>query len=131
MKDRKRILINYRIEQAKQAIKDTQILLNEGGSPASIINRAYYAMFYAVLALLVKIGMGTSKHSGAIALFDQHFVKKGIFPKDMSYALHKGFDIRQMSDYRELVKISNEDVREIFQKAKDFVRKVREYLSIK
>jgi len=36
-----------------------------------------------------------------------------------------------MSDYRELVKISNEDVREIFQKAKDFVKKVREYLSIK
>jgi len=64
MKDRKRILINYRIEQAGRAIKDTQILLNEGGSPASIINRAYYAMFYAVLALLVKIGMGTSKHSG-------------------------------------------------------------------
>lgn len=129
MKNRKRILSNYRIEQAERAIKDTEILLNEGGSPGSIINRAYYAMFYAVLALLVKIEIGTSKHRGAIALFDQHFVKKGIFPKDMSYALHKGFDIRQMSDYRELVKISNEDVREIFQKAKDFVKKVREYLS--
>lgn len=47
----------------------------------------------------------------------------------MSYALHKGFDMRQMSDYRELVKISNEEAREIFRKAKDFVRKVREYLS--
>ncbi|MCK4419442.1 HEPN domain-containing protein [Candidatus Aerophobetes bacterium] len=129
MKNRKRILSNYRIEQAERAIKDTEILLNEGGSPGSIINRAYYAMFYAVLALLVKIEIGTSKHRGAIALFDQHFVKEGIFPKDMSYALHKGFDIRQMSDYRELVKISNEDVREIFQKAKDFVKKVREYLS--
>ena len=55
MKDRKRILINYRIEQAEEAIKDTEILLNEGGSPGSIINRAYYAMFYAVLSLLVKI----------------------------------------------------------------------------
>lgn len=129
MKDRKRILINYRIEQAEEAIKDTEILLNEGGSPGSIINRAYYAMFYAVLALLVRIEKGTSKHGGAIALFDQHFVKKGIFSKDMSYALHKGFDMRQMSDYRELVKISNEDVREIFQKAKDFVGKIREYLS--
>ena len=129
MKDRKRILINYRIEQAEEAIKDTEILLNEGGSPGSIINRAYYAMFYAVLSLLVKIEMGTSKHTGAIALFDQHFVKEGIFSKDMSYALHKGFDMRQMSNYRELVRISNEDVREIFQKAKDFVRKVREYLS--
>ena len=129
MKDRKRILINYRIEQAEQAIKDTEILLSEGGSPGSIINRAYYAMFYAVLALLVKVEKGTSKHSGAIALFDQHFVKEGIFPKNMSYALHKGFDMRQMSDYRELVKVNNEDAEEMLQKAREFVTEVREYLS--
>jgi len=49
MNERKRILINYRIEQAEQSIKDAEILLKEGGSPGSIINRAYYAMFYMVL----------------------------------------------------------------------------------
>lgn len=129
MKDRKRILINYRTEQAEQAIKDTEILLSKGGSPGSIINRAYYAMFYAVLALLVKVDKGTSKHSGAIALFDQHFVKEGIFSKDMSYTLHKSFDIRQMSDYRELVKIDNEEAEEMLQKAREFVAEVIEYLS--
>lgn len=129
MKDRKRILINYRMEQAEQAIKDTEILLSEGGSPGSIINIAYYAMFYAVLALLVKVDKGTSKHSGAIALFDQHFVKEGIFPKDMSYTLHKSFDMRQMSDYRELVKIDNEEAEEMLQKAREFVAEVIEYLS--
>lgn len=81
--------------------------------------------------LLVKVDKGTSKHSGAIALFDQHFVKEGIFPKDMSYTLHKSFDMRQMSDYRELVKINNEDAEEMFQKAGEFVTEVREYLSRK
>jgi len=30
MKDRKRIFINYRMEQAEQAIKDTKILLSKG-----------------------------------------------------------------------------------------------------
>ena len=129
MNERKRILINYRIEQAEQSIKDAEILLKEGGSPGSIINRAYYAMFYMVLALLAKIGIGTSKHSGAIALFDQHFVKEEIFPKDMSYALHKAFDMRQTSDYRELVSINDEDAKEIFQKAKEFVGRVKENLS--
>lgn len=129
MKDRKRILINYRMEQAEQAIKDTEILLSEGGSPGSIINIAYYAMFYAVLALLVKVDKGTSKHSGAIALFDQHFVKEGIFPKDTSYTLHKSFDMRQMLDYRELVKINNEEAEEMLQKAREFVAEVIEYLS--
>ncbi len=34
-------------------------------------------MFYAVLALLVPGKKETSKHSGAIALFDRDFVKQG------------------------------------------------------
>lgn len=51
------------------------------------MNRLYYAMFYAVLALLQEKEMGTSKHSGAIALFDREYVKTGLFPKEMSKAL--------------------------------------------
>ena len=47
----------------------------------------------------------------------------------MSYVLHKGFDMRQMSDYRELAKVNNEDAEEMFQKAREFVTEVREYLS--
>jgi uncharacterized protein (UPF0332 family) len=38
------------------------------------VSRAYYAMFYAALALLTSLGKGASKHSGALALFDQLFV---------------------------------------------------------
>ena len=49
----------------------------------------------------------------------------------MSYALHKSFDMRQMSDYRELAKINNEDAEEMLQKAREFVTEVREYLSRK
>lgn len=49
----------------------------------------------------------------------------------MSYVLHKSFDMRQMSDYRELVKVNNEDAEEMLQKAREFVTEVREYLSRK
>lgn len=41
----------------------------------------------------------TSKHSGAIALFNKDFVKQGIFKKDYSRWLHDAFDLRQRSDY--------------------------------
>jgi uncharacterized protein (UPF0332 family) len=34
-------------------------------------------MFYAVLALLQKVGKVPRKHSGAISLFDTEFVRKG------------------------------------------------------
>lgn len=45
-------LIKYRLEQAQTAIDDAKFLLEGQRSPQSIANRAYYAMFYAALALL-------------------------------------------------------------------------------
>lgn len=116
LNEKKKVLINYRIEQAEQAIEDAVILINKSGSPRSVINRAYYGMFYAVLALLVKIEKGTSKHSGAIGLFDAEFVRKRIFPKEMSQSLHKAFNLRQMSDYRELAEVSVEEQEMCFRK---------------
>ncbi|NJN63373.1 MAG: hypothetical protein HC795_19310 [Coleofasciculaceae cyanobacterium RL_1_1] len=38
-------------------------------------------MFYALLGLLATKGLGTSKHSGVISLFDREFVRTGIFPR--------------------------------------------------
>lgn len=79
----KRALIAYRLEQAKEALDDARKLAEHQGSPRSIVNRSYYAMFYVVLALLLVIDRGSSKHSGAIYLFDVHFVKTGLFPKEL------------------------------------------------
>ena len=76
-------LIKYRLEQAQTAIDDAKFLLDVNRSPQSIVNRAYYAMFYSALALLQKIGEVPSKHSGVISLFDTEFVIKKIFPKEL------------------------------------------------
>jgi uncharacterized protein (UPF0332 family) len=44
-------LLRYRIEQAHETLREAEILLNESALRGTI-NRAYYAMFYALLALL-------------------------------------------------------------------------------
>jgi uncharacterized protein (UPF0332 family) len=46
------------------------------------VNRAYYAMFYAVLALLQRIGRVPSRHAGVISLFDTEFVLKAAIPAE-------------------------------------------------
>lgn len=74
-------LVAYRLKEAHEVLLDAQKLLRDHGSPRSVVNRAYYAMFYAVLALLATIGIGSAKHSGVIALFDLHFVKTGVYGK--------------------------------------------------
>lgn len=107
------ILIKYRLKQAQTALDDARYLLEGNRSPQSIVNRAFYAMFYAAIALLQKIGKIPSKHSGIISLFDTEFVLKGIFPKKLSKDFHKAFELRQLSDYKTLEPISKEKAEEI------------------
>ena len=123
-------LIAYRFERAKETLQDAHLLFDQGGSLGSVINRSYYAMFYGVLALLTTIGKGSSKHSGVISLFDQYFVKGGKFPKSMSKALHKAFDLRQIGDYRELLELDQEQAEEVLHSADRFVEAVEAHLSI-
>jgi hypothetical protein len=47
-------LLKYRIKQAEETLADAEAM-NEGGlSTRSIVNRAYYSMFYALLGLFLK-----------------------------------------------------------------------------
>jgi len=87
-------LIRYRIQQAQQALQEADLLYH-ASLFLGAINRAYYAMFYAIQALIVLQDEVTSKNSGAIAFFDREFIKTGIFPKSLSRSLHLAFDRRQ------------------------------------
>jgi uncharacterized protein (UPF0332 family) len=121
-------LVRYRLEQAETALEDGKFLLEGGRSTQSIVNRAYYAMFYSALALLQKIGKIPSKHIGVISLFDTEFALKDIFPKELSRDFHKAFELRQVSDYKTFKPISREKAQEALRSAVNFVGTVKEYL---
>jgi uncharacterized protein (UPF0332 family) len=120
-------LIKYRLTQAQDSIREADVLDQFGMSRRSVMNRLYYAMFYAVLALLQEKELGTSKHSGAIALFDREYVKTGLFSKEMSKALHRAFELRQKGDYMEETEVTVDDVIEIRSAAEPFVIGVEKY----
>jgi uncharacterized protein (UPF0332 family) len=116
------------LKQARECIQEADILRQSGMSGRSVVNRLYYAMFYAVLALLQSKGLGTSKHSGAIACFDREFVRAGHFPKELSKSLHRAFELRQKADYMEEVEVATEDVAEIRPAAEQFVAAAEKFL---
>ena len=76
-------LFLYRLKQAEETLLDAEKMLKGDLTPRSITNRAYYSMFYALLALFIKtdVNIKTSKHSGVITLFDKEFVKTGKIDK--------------------------------------------------
>jgi uncharacterized protein (UPF0332 family) len=121
-------LVEYRIEQADESIEAARTLLDKKLIRPSV-NRAYYAMFYAVPALLASNKKETSKHSGVIALFDKDFVKQGIFKKDYSRWLHDAFDLRQRSDYAPEYHASLKEADRTLKNAERFVREVKKVLA--
>jgi hypothetical protein len=72
MTDRDSLFL-YRLKQAEETLLDAEKMLGGSFTPRSIINRAYYSMFYAVLALFIKtdVDIKTSKHTGIISIFDK------------------------------------------------------------
>jgi len=125
----KATLVRYRLEQAAVALADARYLLDGQRSPQSVVNRSYYAMFYAVLALLQEAGKVPSKHTGVISLFDTEFVATGIFPKQLSKVLHKTFELRQVSDYKVSQPITGERAEAALAQAASFVGAIKRHLA--
>jgi len=126
----KQALCAYRLAQAEETLLDARKMLQNNLSPRSIINRAYYAMFYAVLALFLKadINLKTSKHTGVISIFDKEFVHAGKIDKCYSKIFHKTFGARQVGDYKEFVTFSTENAVEFVKFAEEFLEGIKKFI---
>jgi hypothetical protein len=91
---------------------------------ALVVNRAYYAAFYAVTAVLELDGRTAGKHSGIISLFDVEYVKSGRVDKAVSKKLHALFERRQEDDYAGIAHVSNENAQEAMQDAAEIMKAI-------
>jgi len=120
-------LIQYRLDQASETLREGKILAREG-LWQGVINRAYYVMYYATLAITAFRSETISNHSGVISFFDKEFVRTGIFPKEYSHMLHIAFDRLQSNDYGEFSYIDQEEAEAALSEAKTFEDAVDNYL---
>jgi len=106
----------------------TAELLVERGDYESCVSRAYYAMFFCAQAALLTKNLSYSSHKGVISGFGEHFVKTGIFPKDLGKELNRAFDRRQMADYESRFVINKEKAEESVTHCRTFLRRICEHL---
>lgn len=91
-------------------------------------SRAYYAAFHAVRACLFSKQLVPKGHKGLSILFAEHFVKKGLFPRDFSRLLTHLRENREESDYGYVIGNSQEDAAERLLDAEKIINGVRQYL---
>jgi uncharacterized protein (UPF0332 family) len=103
----------YRIETARKTLGAAKVLA-ESDYWNSAVNRLYYALFYAVNALLVMHRIQTKSHSATKGQFSYHFVRTGKFAKEHGRLLSKLFDWRQKGDYENVVEYDSVMVEPLF-----------------
>jgi uncharacterized protein (UPF0332 family) len=121
----KQELIRYRLKRAQEMLEDGELLLGEGRL-TSAANRIYYAMFYATSAMLATRNLSSSRHSGVIALLHDHFVRPGVFPRELARQLSLAFEMRNDSDYEDFVTPEPGELTEMLANARSFVQKAAE-----
>ena len=123
-------LFRYRLQEAEDTLADAERMLASGVSPRSVVNRAYYAVFYFILALFQKDGINarTSKHSGVIGTFDKEYVLSGKVDRRLGKIVHSLFDARQESDYKEMAEVTDADAREAVSDAREFAEAAHRFL---
>jgi len=123
----KQVLLAHRLKQAEETLADAELMLKSNLTARSVINRAYYSVFYGILALFIHsdVNPKTSKHSGVITFFDRDFVHTGKIEKRYSKIVHKMFETRQQGDYKELVEFSSEEAAEHVELARRFLEAIK------
>ena len=107
--DLRKELVRAKIEKAREAMGEATWCFDGEKYPAAV-NRLYYAMYRACLALLVGEERVPVKHTAVIGLVNKKYVKENLLPKDVGRYLHRIQTARVEGDYKEKV-FSREDVK--------------------
>lgn len=120
-------LIRLRLEQAHETVRSTEHLV-EIGDYRTALNRIYYGMFYAVLALALLENFETSKHGQLQGWFNKNFVKTGILEPVLFEMLRIAFDRRNDADYELKPLPQPADLAQMLENMRYFVSRIESYV---
>lgn len=124
----KNVLVKYRLERAKETLKDAQLLI-ESNRWNSAINRLYYSAFYAVTALLFNENHKTTTHNGVKSIFSEQFIKKNIISQELGKRYSQLFTWRQKGDYADLLDFTEEKVLPYYDFVKKFILQIEKIIN--
>ena len=120
-------LCKIRLKQAEENLKDARFLL-EKNSYRGANNRAYYSIFHTMKAILAIEPMDFKRHKDVIAYFNQNYINKEIFPRELGHKIKNAEIIRDNSDYNDFYLVSKSDTESIIETASELYKYAVEYI---
>jgi uncharacterized protein (UPF0332 family) len=121
-------LVALRLEQAEETYETAQLLIENQKYP-SALNRIYYGMFYAVMALGIKYEFETSKHAQLLGWFNKKFVNKGLIDIKYGRMIRNAFEKRIKADYDTTPLPSEEAIESLFIDMRTFIDEVKRFIN--
>jgi uncharacterized protein (UPF0332 family) len=97
-------LVRYRLEHAREALTEAGLLMEQELWRGSV-NRLYYAMFHAAVALLATRDIFPKTHKGVRQQFSMLFLATGSIPDHLGLAYSELFELRHSGDYDDFVSV--------------------------
>lgn len=117
------------LDKSAKSIKAAEVLTRDEETFVFASSRAYYALFYAVEALLNEEGLIFKKHSGVHSAFGERFIKTKKLDSKYYQWLLEAFSNRLISDYAPAGEsLSKEGVGEMIRQAREFLDAASQYL---
>ena len=123
-------LSKYRYEAGLEALEDARLML-ANKRYKNALNRGYYAIFHFIRAVNSLDRFDSSKHSGVISFFNQHYVKQGIFSKEVSKLIKLASENREKADYLDFFIASKSEAEKQIKRAEEFEGYIKDYLQRK
>lgn len=117
----------YRLERAKETLKTAKVIFDIKDYK-SANNRAYYAIFYAIRAVLALERKDFKRHKDVIAYFNKNYINTEIFPKKLGHKISLAQSIREDSDYDDEYIASEEKTQIQIKTAEELINKVEQYI---
>ena len=122
--------IARQLESADEALDAAELLLENDHLKAAA-NRAYYAVFYAAMAALMRSGGDLPRtHGGVRNQFGLYYVRTGIIDPGLADAVQDNYELRRKSDYELHAYFAEDEIRQAVQNARTFVSAIRGALDL-
>ena len=125
--EERQVMVEVEIERAEKILSQVETL-RANALWDILANRLYYALYHAVISLLIKNRIQVGTHKGAVVRFSREFVKTGIFSTEEGRVFSSLEQLRESGDYNCLIETTETEIVPYIPKVTALIKKIKTLL---
>ena len=125
--EERQVMVEVEIERAEKILSQVETL-RANALWDILANRLYYALYHAVISLLIKNRIQVGTHKGAVVMFSREFVKTGIFSTEEGRVFSSLEQLRESCDYNCLIETTETEIVPYIPKVTALIKKIKTLL---